>query len=404
MKKKLGLLIVRSNYREIDWILPLIYRIKHKYKLITFFQNKEILSKFSKENKTLYNKWKKINTFYFFPTIQHLLIIKILKFFTFNIKILTNYLNEFSRKRLYSEKFLYKKLSSNKLGDHKVEILFHEIAKNTAWINTFQNKPDIKIIRYPDATTPRKNYKIDKCKKKIPPIQNHFVLASNKHDHADYLNYFNKKNILTIGYPRYQKDWINSFKTIKLNNKKKIFLVGCKQYKHHQSESIKVQIKSIMNITKKIKNSLTIFKPHPAQDMEELKLFLSEYDKKIWKITNEHVFNFKNITQIFIGFHRSSSVLDALAVNIPCIKLWSWKAWDKKDFNEQRYLKRYGAHNSILTELKLTKLVSNENELKQIILSNKQFKNKLLKKQKKNFMKLNIYNKRMNIVLKKILK
>ena len=117
-----------------------------------------------------------------------------------------------------------------------------------------------------------------------------------------------------------------------------------------------------------------------------------------------HRYITENITEICIGFHRSSSVLDALAVNIPCIKLWSWKAWDKKDFNEQRYLKRYGAHNSILTELKLTKLVSNENELKQIILSNKQFKNKLLKKQKKSFIKLNIYNKHMNKVLRKILK
>ena len=55
--------------------------------------------------------------------------------------------------------------------------------------------------------------------------------------------------------------------------------------------------------------------------------------------------------------------MDALAIKIPCIKLWSWKAKDKSDIEEQVYIKRYGVHNSILTELKLSKLVKNKNEL-----------------------------------------
>ena len=77
---------------------------------------------------------------------------------------------------------------------------------------------------------------------------------------------------------------------------------------------------------------------------------------------------------------------------------------DKNDFGEQIYIKRYGIHNSILTELKLTKLVLNENELKRIILSNKKFKKKLLKKQKMNFRKLIVYNSCMTKTLRKIFK
>ena len=93
-----------------------------------------------------------------------------------------------------------------------------------------------------------------------------------------------------------------------------------------------------------------------------------------------------------------------MASNLPTVKLWSWKAIDKNDFSEQKYIKRYGVHNSILTELKLTKLVLNENELKKVILSRKQFKNRLLKKQKNNFKKLITFNTSMNKTLREILR
>ena len=85
-------------------------------------------------------------------------------------------------------------------------------------------------------------------------------------------------------------------------------------------------------------------------------------------------------------------------------KIWSFKAWDKEDISEQQYLKRYNINNSILTELGLTKLVLNENDLKKMVKSSKNFKNRLLKKQKKNFTKLNIDNKKANEVLREIIK
>ena len=123
----------------------------------------------------------------------------------------------------------------------------------------------------------------------------------------------------------------------------------------------------------------------------------------LWQITNEHILKYKNSAELFIGFHRSSSVLDAIASNIPTIKLWSWKANDKNDTNEQNYIKRYGIHKSILTELNLTKLVLNQSELQKMILSNKKVKVKLLNKQKLNFKKLISHNKTMEKVLSKIL-
>ena len=158
-----------------------------------------------------------------------------------------------------------------------------------------------------------------------------------------------------------------------------------------------------MNITKKIKNSLTIFKPHPAQNIIDLKNILKNFKKDSWQITNDHIFNFNNIPKVFIGFHRTSATLDALAIKIPCIKLWSWKAKDKSDIEEQVYIKRYGVHNSILTELKLSKLVKNKNELEYYTnFFLKKPKSKIWLKQQKSFKKLNLNN-NLNNFLKKII-
>ena len=415
VKKKLALLVVRNNYAELDWILPILYKIKNKYKIITFFQSKKIYKKFSNENISLFKKWEKINYYHFFPPFFPSIIIKILSFFIIN-KSFENRINEISRKLIYSEEYLKNKLKNKNILNRKIDLIFHDLGKNTAWINTFEkNDNNTKLIRYMHSTVPRGNYKKDKDKnwswknkkvdkKNIKFQKNLFILASTQNDLSDYQNSYDKKNIFVVGYPRYEKKWIESFDTYKGNKRKRnIILVGTKQYKEHQLPEIQNQIRSIMNVTKKIKNSLTIFKPHPAQNILDLKDTLKNFRNDSWEITNNHIFNFNNLPKIFIGFHRTSAALDALAIKLPCIKLWSWKAKDKSDIEEQIYIKRYGIHNSILTELKLAKLVKNETELEyftNFFLKNP--KSKIWFKQQRSFKKLNINN-NLNIFLKKII-
>ena len=52
-KKKYFLLIVRRSAGEIDWILPLIYKLKKDTELITLFSNQKCLESLN-SNKTLY--------------------------------------------------------------------------------------------------------------------------------------------------------------------------------------------------------------------------------------------------------------------------------------------------------------------------------------------------------------
>ena len=112
MNKKIALLVVRKNYREIDWIIPLIYKIKHKFKIITFFQDGNILKKFSKENVSLYKKWKKIDSFHFFPTTKHIFLSKLLTLFSLEI-FFSKISKRLYKKKFYSEKYLNKILSKN---------------------------------------------------------------------------------------------------------------------------------------------------------------------------------------------------------------------------------------------------------------------------------------------------
>ena len=415
VKKKIALLVVRNNYAELDWILPILYKIKKNYKIVTFFQSKKIYENFFRENISLFDKWKKVNYLFFFPHPIFSFFFRLIKFFSIS-KSFDQKINETTRKFIYSEKYLSKILLKNNLYNHKIDLIFHDLGKNTAWINTFQNNDkNMKLIRYMHSTVPRGNYKKDKDKnwswknkivnrKEIKFQKNLFVLASTKNDLTDYLNSYHKKNIHVVGYPRYQKSWINSFRKFKSQNNKKIILVGTKQYKDHQLIDIKKQIISIMNVTSKIKNSLTVFKPHPAQNINELKNILKKFNKNLWKITNNHIFDFNQIPKIFIGFHRTSATLDALAIKLPCIKLWSWKAHDKSDLEEQVYLKRYGAHNSILTELKMAKLVKNQSQLEKYtnyFMQNS--KSRIWKQQQTSFKKLNSKNTNLDNFIKKIL-
>ena len=103
----------------------MLYKINKEYKLITFFQNKISLKKFSEENITLYKKWKKINLFHFSPPIKFILLNKIFQFLTFKNKYLSQLANEYFRKKIYSKNYLEEILFKNNLGNYNVKLVFH---------------------------------------------------------------------------------------------------------------------------------------------------------------------------------------------------------------------------------------------------------------------------------------
>ena len=84
MKRPVLVLIIRRHAGELDWILPLLYKFKKSYEIITIFSDKNS-HRSIQENKDLFNAWKIISNKYFivskdkdfFWKILHHVIIKL---------------------------------------------------------------------------------------------------------------------------------------------------------------------------------------------------------------------------------------------------------------------------------------------------------------------------------------
>tara|TARA_A100001011_G_scaffold381679_1_gene450514 strand:+ start:523 stop:846 length:324 start_codon:yes stop_codon:yes gene_type:complete len=59
LKKKI-LLIVRRTSAEVDWVLPLLFRLNNKYKILTIFESQKVFDDL-KRNKQLFQLWNSIS-------------------------------------------------------------------------------------------------------------------------------------------------------------------------------------------------------------------------------------------------------------------------------------------------------------------------------------------------------
>jgi hypothetical protein len=149
-KKKYLLLLVRKHSGEIDWILPVIYKLKSSFKLITFFNDIESFNSLQ-SNKKLFLLWKSIS------------------YKSIILKNESNVLLRFFYK-LFSFLKIFKKLEINILERiynlkkilNKFDITLDSIIVCFLTYNNYSYFPEyIKkknseclVVRYPESTTP----------------------------------------------------------------------------------------------------------------------------------------------------------------------------------------------------------------------------------------------------------
>ena len=68
MKKKIIVLNINKSVAEIDWILPIIVKLKDKYKIFTLFQSRKAYNTLKKD-KLLFNIWSEASHEYGFDNI-----------------------------------------------------------------------------------------------------------------------------------------------------------------------------------------------------------------------------------------------------------------------------------------------------------------------------------------------
>ena len=202
MKKKIILLNISKSAAEIDWILPVLYRLRYKYKIFTLFQNLQSY-KSLKRDKTLFYLWKKISYGYAIDNIYN----KLIRFFSKKIFNKINLKNYFLNKGI------------NLL---EVNILLSEFG-TYSWIIEEIKKQKIKLIsiHFPTSSfifgIEKKNIKI-KYK-----LNGDLLFLCNKLDIDFWKKRIEKNKIKIVGVPKYDPEWLKRINKKKLLKKRKLF-------------------------------------------------------------------------------------------------------------------------------------------------------------------------------------
>ena len=329
MKNKVIILLVRRHAGEVDWILPLLYKFKlKKYKIITIF-SENISYESLKNNKEIYNIWKKISANYYILNKYDLFFWKILhklslKFYFINKKI-SKWVEKKTLNKIFSINKFQKKLKFH-IKDVKAVFAPNVYLSNLPIFFKKYN-PKLSIIRFPESAmisaskiqNPKLEYNLSFRK-----IVGDLFLFSSKSDKEFLLSINKKKNIYYCGYLRHQKWWIRKFLSHQKNNKTFNVLIAVRNpQKNYLHESIFIEMmETLMNVLSKINNIKITFKIHPQdKNLDLLNNILMKYNKKIWEYKKSHMLTLSSESDVCIAI-ITSACLDSLAVGIPTLEYY----------------------------------------------------------------------------------
>ena len=332
MKKKKVLLIVRKHVGEIDWILPLLYRLNLNFDIITIFPN---LNSFKslKNNKNVYMIWKKISKKYIILSRTEQFFWRITHRFFLKLK-----LNAFKSLRRLENKILFNVFNVKKLF-YKLNIDIKDVSiilttfMNASYLSNFIKKENknINIIRYPESTIlfpSKKENPFLKRFNKISNIEGDFFLFSS----VSELEFFFgkkikkdlKKKIIFCGIFRYESWWLQRFKKKVKRTKKFNILIPLRPSNtlFFQKKSFLKFLEIIKRIATKLDDVHIIFKLHPDLDKEKIiKDHLKSFRKNSWEISKRHILDLTNRSDVCIGT-MTSACLDTVAMKIPTVDFY----------------------------------------------------------------------------------
>ena len=390
---------IRRHLGELDWTLPLLFRLKKKgYKIVTYFDKKKIFNDLV-ENKILYREWKKINTDYYFDKNYAKLFNKFFLNFYLLIKKIF-YLKIFPDKIIY---FLKKnQYEINEIKDkYNFENFKFFFLSNNNYSNLYLNFKDrnqkIKIIRFPTSQWTRFFIK-KKIKKNLnEKFFGDKYLVQSENNAKDYFgSNFNKKNInkkiIYCGNTKYEPWWLKKIykqSKKKLDYKIRVLIAtrgwNLKPKNNFLKRSFFKIVNDILKLNKMFTNIEFIFKTHPGKsELEYLREILNKKKNLKWRISNEQISTIVKNCNFAITLY-TSACLDVVSMDKVCIEYWL-----NNDDNftlmkvGQRYFTSYQKYG-------IVKNVNSFNELNKFILHIKKTKyyKKIQKKQKNNFLKMN---------------
>ena len=213
------------------------------------------------------------------------------------------------------------------------------------------------------------------------------LFVGRKGDISFFENSIEKKKIIPVGIPRFDKWWVDkSFSLYKdkldfgysLREIKKKFVITIAYDSRFDVKRFKKKIPTfnkelidLMDVVSKIQNILIIFKVHPKRNSPKFKDILDLYDKNIWKISKMHLSQLASLSNCFICSGTGGASYEALNFKVPLISLTKIVGVDRKNLS--------------IEKLGLTKVSKNKNDLSRLINLSKNKKNMLWQTQQRNF-------------------
>lgn len=336
MKKPIFILIIRRHSGELDWILPLLYKFKNKYRIISIFSNKDAYESVQR-NLSLFNIWHEISKEYFVITKKSNLLWKIMLHiiskFNFNHISLFYKLNKFLKEKVFDvDHFL--SIFNIKITD--IKAIFITTTHLTSLPSTFKKKNSkILLIRYPESSmiiaSKKENFKILRPLIYRRVIGDLFLFTSKANKDfflGDQNSRFYKKSIYYSSVPRYEDWWLKKFVNTKKNNDKSfriLVLLRSPNSTYFQRSSFHETINSIMKLASEYNDCKIIFKTHPSdRDITMLKSSLSKFSKDKWEIRDEHAMTLAVMSNFCISI-ITSACLDSLALKVPTVEYYMIK-------------------------------------------------------------------------------
>ena len=205
MKKNI-LLIIRRGQPELEWIAPILYKLKNEYNIFTFYLSQDALNNFSNKN-PIYSIIKK--------TYKNIFVQKLSTNFFWRLlqKIFIN--NKYIISKIHNPSFLIKKLKIK----GKIDIIFSEYGNKSEWIKSFailEKKP--LIVNYPSSPLSfGQGFKEKHKKFYSKKLLCDYVFLILKRDYLYWSKSIHKNKMLFFGNPSYDAWWIKKI----YNNKKK---------------------------------------------------------------------------------------------------------------------------------------------------------------------------------------
>ena len=212
--KKIVLLVIRKSYEEIDWILPILKTIKNEYNIYTYFISNESYESL-KSFDFVFKEWSKVSKKFYVQKKSEGFFLRLLLFFIKKISFynswkIVNFINLKLNKIFYTEKSFCRMFGEKDTS--KLRVIFNEAIWSSGWTDAFK-KRNILTFRFPHATNIFSNFNKDKIYKKGNKfVKDCILLAGSRHDLPFLSKTWNLKNIKILGFPRYQKKWIEKNK------------------------------------------------------------------------------------------------------------------------------------------------------------------------------------------------